>query len=232
MISNWSMNIKLKTIGLFLTPLVFGLSSSSPVNADLGGADVSGGVGTAASSKVYDAWCGTEYNDCKVKFRDGRLIVNSGTGITSSQLVSVTKLSICRLHSAGNWGGGCSNAYGTVFTGLFNNEYTIEYNSEDGYRSALITFRDSSTDIKFNRDIETWMGEVMEPTSPQTKKTRVRQARAESKLPEEETKCSLILKKYKCSYNSYLEANPGMKKWAELNPDMANNERIKLESVD
>ena len=37
---------------------------------------------------------------------------------------------------------------------------------------------------------------------------------------------------YECSYDKYLEANPSMKTWAELNPEMANNERLKLQSVD
>ena len=45
-------------------------------------------------------------------------------------------------------------------------------------------------------------------------------------------KCDFKLKAYKCSYNAYLDANPGMKKWAELNPEMAAKERVKLQSVD
>ena len=45
-------------------------------------------------------------------------------------------------------------------------------------------------------------------------------------------KCNFKLQKYECSYNTYLEANPSMKKWAELNPDMAAKERVKLQSVD
>ena len=45
-------------------------------------------------------------------------------------------------------------------------------------------------------------------------------------------KCNFKLKAYDCSYNTYLEANPSMKKWAELNPAMATKERVKLQSVD
>ena len=45
-------------------------------------------------------------------------------------------------------------------------------------------------------------------------------------------KCDFKLKAYKCSYNAYLDANPGMKKWAELNPELAQKERVKLQSVD
>lgn len=45
-------------------------------------------------------------------------------------------------------------------------------------------------------------------------------------------KCDFKLQKYGCSFDAYLEANPGMKKWAELNPDMAAKERIKLQSID
>jgi len=45
-------------------------------------------------------------------------------------------------------------------------------------------------------------------------------------------RCDFKLKAYKCSFNAYLDANPGLKKWAELNPELANKERIKLQSVD
>jgi hypothetical protein len=55
-----------------------------------------------------------------------------------------------------------------------------------------------------------------------------RAARAEKEGP----KCDFKLKVYKCSYNAYLNANPGMKKWAELNPELAQQQRVKLQSVD
>ncbi len=35
------------------------------------------------------------------------------------------------------------------------------------------------------------------------------------------SKCDFKLKQYDCSYNKYLDANPGIKEWAELNPQMA-----------
>ena len=55
---------------------------------------------------------------------------------------------------------------------------------------------------------------------------------AAAKAKREGPKCNFKLQKYGCSYNTYLEANPSMKKWAELNPDMAAKERAKLQSVD
>ncbi|WP_186516497.1 hypothetical protein [Synechococcus sp. PROS-9-1] len=45
-------------------------------------------------------------------------------------------------------------------------------------------------------------------------------------------KCNFKLHKYECNYDSYLDANPSMKQWAELNPAMAEKERIRLQSVD
>ena len=45
-------------------------------------------------------------------------------------------------------------------------------------------------------------------------------------------KCDFKLKAYECSYEAYLDANPGMKQWAELNPEMAAQERARLQSVD
>ena len=55
---------------------------------------------------------------------------------------------------------------------------------------------------------------------------------AAAKAKKEGPKCNFKLKKYGCSFDAYLEANPGMKKWAELNPEMAAKERIKLKSID
>ena len=45
-------------------------------------------------------------------------------------------------------------------------------------------------------------------------------------------KCDFKLQKYGCSYDTYLVANPGMRKWAELNPEMAAKERARLGSID
>ena len=45
-------------------------------------------------------------------------------------------------------------------------------------------------------------------------------------------KCDFKLRPYDFSYNTYLEANPSMKEWAELNPEMASKERLRLQSVD
>ena len=48
----------------------------------------------------------------------------------------------------------------------------------------------------------------------------------------EAPKCDFRLRQYKCSYKAYLDANPAMKKWAELNPEMAKKESFRLQSLD
>ena len=55
---------------------------------------------------------------------------------------------------------------------------------------------------------------------------------SESKARREGPKCNVKLKIYDCSYDSYLDANPAMKVWAELNPEMAAKERARMQSVD
>ena len=45
-------------------------------------------------------------------------------------------------------------------------------------------------------------------------------------------KCDFKLKAYGCSYDAYLVATPAMKQWAELNPAMASQERLRLQSID
>ena len=53
-----------------------------------------------------------------------------------------------------------------------------------------------------------------------------------NKINREAEKCDFKLRAYKCSYDAYLDATPGMKQWAELNPAMAAKERSRLQSVD
>ena len=44
--------------------------------------------------------------------------------------------------------------------------------------------------------------------------------------------CDFKLKGYACSYSKYLDANPAMKAWADANPEMAKQERVRLQSID
>lgn len=44
--------------------------------------------------------------------------------------------------------------------------------------------------------------------------------------------CSFIIRKYDCSFTKYLEANPLIQQWFEDNPQKAEKERIRLQSVD
>lgn len=45
-------------------------------------------------------------------------------------------------------------------------------------------------------------------------------------------KCDLKLQAYKCSFSAYLDANPAVKEWAEMNPGLAQQERIRMRAVD
>lgn len=55
---------------------------------------------------------------------------------------------------------------------------------------------------------------------------------AAERAKKEGPKCDFKIQKYSCSYDAYLKANPNIKRWAELNPEMANKQRIKLQSID
>lgn len=52
------------------------------------------------------------------------------------------------------------------------------------------------------------------------------------KVKRDGPKCDFKLKAYNCSYNAYLDANPGMKRWAEINPELAAKERVRMQSLD
>ena len=56
--------------------------------------------------------------------------------------------------------------------------------------------------------------------------------KAEEARQELLSSCDFKIKEYDCSYDAYLDANPAMQEWAELNPEMAAKERARLQSVD
>jgi hypothetical protein len=44
--------------------------------------------------------------------------------------------------------------------------------------------------------------------------------------------CAIVLRNYSCSWNKYLEANPGPRAWAEANPDLVPAEKARLNALD
>ena len=64
-------------------------------------------------------------------------------------------------------------------------------------------------------------------------KAKKLQEEAVKKAQEERLKaCDFKLQPYDCSFTAYLDANPAMKQWAELNPEMAAKEKIRLGAID
>ena len=148
----------------FLIPLLAALALPTSINADLGGADITGQDGSTTTGRVYDAWCGSDFKDCKVSFKNDLLSVNKSSGITRNQLVNVTMARVCRQKSLGGFGPP------SCFKSQYNKEYSITYkNSENKERTALITFRHEPTCKSFNRDFQIWMGDVLREVGPSLK---------------------------------------------------------------
>lgn len=147
-----------------LKSLILGLYSSSllvanclSANADLGEADVTSPGATTTGSE-YDAWCGNSYKDCKVRFRDGRLVVDAGAGIAREQYKSVYYERVCR-----NFVFGLSSCY----YHQMNKEYSITYFDSSGVeRTAKISFRNEQAAQRFDADFRIWSGSVLRPIGP------------------------------------------------------------------
>ena len=147
-----------------LLPLLAVLALPTAVNADLGGADITGQDGSTTTGRVYDAWCGIDFKDCKVSFKNDLLSVNKSSGITRNQLVNVTMARVCRQKSLGGFGPP------SCFKSQYNKEYSITYkNSENKERTASISFRHEPTYKSFNRDFQIWMGDVLREVGPSLK---------------------------------------------------------------
>ena len=166
-----------------LLPLLAALALPTALMADLGGADLPNSGSFSTSNKVYDAWCGQfEYTfkppkgvDCKVQFKNGRLIVDDGNGITKDQIRKV-KLELR-----------CKDTFllSSCADGHRDKRYRINYvDSKMSWwsewlqnlrgkvvanKTALITFRDRDTDEFFRNDFEVWLGFPIRKDGPTIK---------------------------------------------------------------
>ena len=144
----------------------------SAVQADLGSAEA-GIENKKLSDTVYDAWCGSKNNtDCKVKFEDGRLIVNDGKGITADQVLDMRQMWMLFFEEAkrkntGDHGAKCHGAFGGSTRPSCHNHFVIEYMDSSGEsRIALIRFRHAARSYQFQADLETWSGKTFRERGP------------------------------------------------------------------
>ena len=147
-----------------LFPLLAALTFPTAINADLGGADITGKDGGTTTGNIYEAWCGDDFKDCEVSFKNDRLSVDGSSGIKREQLVNVSMEKVCRQKSFGAFGPP------SCFQSQYNKEYAITYKNSSGKnRTALISFRHEPTYRSFNRDLHIWMGDLIRRVGPSLK---------------------------------------------------------------
>jgi hypothetical protein len=204
--------------------------------ADLGGADITGPSGTTTTGRSYEARCGANKDKCMVSFQNEKLIVNNEGGIYRDQLLNLVLKKDCTQRSLLlPWVTSC-------FENQLDWTFTITYRSNEGEtRSALITFMPrylatGATDKarEFERDLQIWMEDVIRPIGPsiqlESPKPLPPSRRPASK--ENDLTCAPPVSGFGCSWANYLKANPRVRAWAEANPAMAEQERLRLGAHD
>lgn len=144
------------------------LLAVNPVRADLGAADIEREKSLNFSSgKMHKAWCKKVGNNCRIKFKNGRMSVDNSKGIESNQVVSITERQVPQ--DAKNCGLICVYNQNAV-----DYEYSIKYTTtSDDTRSARILFSGDSNGWKFFRkDLEDWTGEPLRIVGPTVKLTQ------------------------------------------------------------
>ena len=141
-----------------------------PCSANLGGADITGPKGSPTSGAKYEALCGLKLEKCEVTFKDERLIVDEGQGISLPQFISVTTDRTCRQRAI------LLPMLKSCYPSQYDKDFTITYRSDSGEkRSALLVFRPGyllqgvEAYQSFQRDLQVWIGDVIRPIGPNIK---------------------------------------------------------------
>ena len=112
--------------------------------------------------------------------------------------------------------------------------YSINYvDSTGNIQATAIAFKNNTPANQFMMEMMGMTGLAVGQVNT-TLQARIDQLRAESA---EATRvasldCARPLKPYSCSWQSYLEANPTVKAWADRNPALVPAEKAKLGAVD
>ena len=143
-------------------------STIKPSEDDLGGADIFGDEEYSADS--FDAKCGKKLEKCVVSFKDERLSINNGRGITRSQFVNVVSGRTCRQRTL------LFGVTTSCYKSQYDYDYTITYLTKEGKkRAALIAFRPGyllggvKGHERFYRELQVWLGDVLRPIGPSIK---------------------------------------------------------------
>ena len=196
-------------------------------------------IGLSASpglAAVYQAIC-SNGSECSVTLANGQ-IITPGLAINKDQVLS---------WSQGGKGSQSDVGLGVGMTVLFglpglfafaakthDYQYSINYVDDAGnVQATSVGFKNNNPSNQFMLELMGMtglsLGEVNKELQGRVdiiKKESTEKARIAA------LDCSRVLKKYGCSWNSYLEANPNVKLWADKNPSMVQAEKTKLGSID
>jgi len=194
---------------------------------------LSAGPGLAA---VYQAIC-SNGSECTVTLADGQ-IGTPGLVIQKDQVLS---------WSQGGSGSKTDVGMGVAGVVLFGlpgligfaakkHDYVFSINYVDEAGNIQATAVGFKNNIPANQFMMEMMGmtglSVGEVNKDLQKRIDAIKAESTEKARIAAIDCSRVLKKYGCSWNTYLAANPNVKLWAEKNPSMVQAEKIKLGSID
>lgn len=197
------------------------LAIAQPAIADLGDADIKASPSPAYNTpKTFQAKCGQSQTNCKIKFSNGKMIINDGNGIYKEQLTRVDNSRTCRQKSI------ILPFITSCYGEQLDYDYLVHYKDKsDQPRAALISFwpgylRGKISQQKgFAAALNAWRND---PTPYMTKEL------AHIKQKELQDKCPAKYRKHDCSWSKYLKHDPALLKWAKSNPELAEEEYKKL----
>lgn len=197
------------------------LITGIPAEANLGDADVRIEPKNAINlSKTYSAKCGKSQKNCRVSFKNGKLIINNGSGIYREQLVRVDTARTCRQKSI------LLPFATSCFAKQLDYDYVFHYKDKDSrQRSALISFWPGYMQGKisqqkgFATSLNTWRSDTTPYMTQEIKRNNKQRILST---------CPKKFVKYECSWSKYLRKNPEIADWAKNNPKLANEEFKKL----
>lgn len=190
----------------------------------------------AAQAGVYQAICSTG-NRCTVTIAGGKIISPSGV-IKKQDILAWTQ------GGAGSKGDTGMKAVSLLGFGLLGlvaasgaktHDYSFDISHIDKSGNVQITtiqFKNDSPANRMAMELIGMTGLTMGETNPELQ-SKIDSLKAEAAERERiaNLECGKVLKRYDCNWNTYLDANPTVKAWAERFPEMAEKERIKQGAI-